>query len=200
MKVLALDLSTTCTGYALLDVEDKGLITYGALKPRVKNPKKKGVPLYVYPRIQTLKMRDLVEQIMQLIEEHQPDAIAIEEVCRHKARLTGKTLDGLHFLLIDRIFDYKGPLQYVDVSGTIGWRPRFKIKLSEHDKLLNKERKKLNKKLKPKDRHPIVDWKTLSSRFVNARFGLALDPNLDSSHGDIADAIMVGLYYVEGAT
>lgn len=197
MKVLALDLSTTCTGFALLEVGSKELITSGALKPRVKNPKKKGIPLYVYPKIQMLKIRDLVEQIASLITELQPDAIVIEEVCRHKARLTGKVLDGLHFMLVDRIFDFKGPVQYVDVSGAIGWRPRFKIRLSEQDKLQNKERKKLNRKLKGKDKLPIIDWKTLSSRFVNKRFGLNLDPSKDVSHGDIADAIMVGLYYVE---
>lgn len=195
MRVLALDLSTTCTGYALF--VDRELIKYGTIKPRVKNPTKQGIPLYVYPKIQLLKMRDIAEQIVELIAETKPGVIVIEEVCRHKSRLTGKVLDGLHFLINDRIFDFQGTLQYVDVSGTHGWRPRFNIRLTDQDKLLNKDRRKLNKKLKAKDRYPIIDWKTLSTRFVNKRFGMDLDPIKDKSHGDIADAIMVGLHYVE---
>lgn len=196
-KLLALDLSTSCTGWALLEQEASKLLSYGALKPRVKNPTKGGIPRFAYPRIQALKMRDLIEQIQTLIAEFNPDVIAIEEVVSHKSRLTGKVLDGLHFLLIDRIFEFKGEIRYVDVSGTHGWRPQFKIRQSEQDKLINKDRKKLNKKLKGKDKLPIIDWKTLSSRFVNKRFGLTLDPSKEASHGDMADAIMVGLYCCE---
>jgi hypothetical protein len=195
--LLSLDLSTTCTGYGVFDLENKKLFEYGFLSPKVKNPIKKGIPLHQYPKLQGLKIKDLVEQILDLISKYNPEIIAIEEVVSHKSRLTGKVLDGLHFVLVDRLLEFKGQIKYVDVSGTSGWRPRFNIRLSELDKLTNQERKKFNKKAQRKDQLPIIDWKTLSSRFVNARYGLALDPNKSSSDGDVADAIMVGTYVLE---
>jgi hypothetical protein len=195
--VLALDLSTTCTGWSLFSLESKALLEYGCIQPRVKNPIVKKKPTYRYPIFQALKIKDIVEQILELIQKYDPKVLAIEEVVSHKSRLTGKVLDGLHFVLVDRLISYPGDLFYVDVSGTYGWRPFFGIKLSAQDKLLNTDRKKLNKKLRGKDKLPIIDWKTLSSRFVNDRFKLTLDPLVNSSHGDMADSIMVGLYYLE---
>lgn len=193
-KLLSLDLSTTCTGYALFSLEDRQLLKYGFIKPRVKNPTKKGIPLYSYPKLQTLKMRDITEQIKELINAENPQILAIEEIVGHKSRLTGKVLDGLHFILIDRILDFEGQIKYIDVSGTNGWRPRFEIRLSELDKTLNKQAKALNNKTKKGEKKvPLVDWKTLSSRYVNKKFKLTLDPVANAEDGDVADAIMVGL-------
>jgi hypothetical protein len=195
--VLALDLSTTCTGFAVFNNSTKKLLEYGFIVPRIKNPTVKKKPTYEYPIFQGLKIKDIVSQILELMERVQPDHLAIEEVVSHKSRLTGKVLDGLHFVLVDRLLEYPGTITYVDVSGTYGWRPHFKIRLSEQDKLINAEHKKLNKKLRAKDRLDIIDWKTLSSRYVNDKFKLNLDPTKETNHGDMADAIMVGLYYLD---
>jgi len=204
MKILALDLSTAAAGWALFDAKTKKLLTYGVVKPQVK-----GITAMTYPRGQLMKMRSITEQIKAIIESN-PDLtrIAIEEVNRGIARLTQKTLDGLHFIFVDRCESYIPIMVYRDSDGKVGWRKVLNFVLSDNDKRLNTERKKLNvqyKKLRKKMKRgegpsdlPIINKKHLACRFVNKTYGLNLDCDANETDGDIADAIGLGHVVVNG--
>lgn len=188
MKILSLDLSTTNTGWCILDSKTKKIISLGNIKPLVKNPSKRGIKTYQYPTIQLLKMRDIAERLKRLVAED-IDVVVVEEVCRHKARLTGKVLDGLHFIFLDRLSQEQlTKIKYVDVSW---WRQKLGIRLSEYDKEQNKEIRRLNKKVRKEHQKKPIDWKDLSQRYVKKRFAI------DAEDADIADSICVGISYID---
>lgn len=193
--LLSLDLSTTCTGWAKWDIKRKRLLSYGKLKPLVKNPKKKGVPLLEYPFIQLLKMQDLSEQIKTLITDD-ISHIVIEEVNQGKNRIGQKVLNGLHWILLERLKsgDLK-KVSFCDSDGKVGWRSGLKLVLSDADKLYNKSVKKLNKDIKGKKVQKIT-LKTLSCRFANREFGLDLNAERDIADADMADAINLGYHII----
>lgn len=197
--LLSLDLSTTCTGWAKFNLDTMELIAYGFIKPDFKNPKKKGIPLYTYPRAQVLKLRKLSKQVLELIN-HEVELIVVEEINRGKNRLGQKVLDGFHFMLLDRIFvDALPRVLYFDSDGSDGWRSKagLKLQLSDMDKIQNKERKKLNKKIaKGQKKLDIITQKTLACRYVNKTYGLKLNDDLNESDGDIADAIGLGHFFL----
>lgn len=191
--LLALDLSTTCTGWALFNINTKALITYGTLKPTTKG----GIAKLTYPRQQLTKMIDLSLQIKNLLDQYKPSQIVIEEIAGSKNRLGQKVLDGLHWIVLMHIPDYVDVISYYDVTGAEGWRTNLGLKLTEADKAANKEAKKLNPKLgKGNTKLPIYDAKDLAARHVNKKYGLALDPQTSQSDTDIADAISIGDAYL----
>lgn len=196
MKLLALDLSTAAAGWAVFDMSTKKLLQFGVVKPSVP-----GITTMTYPRGQLMKMRNISAQIKALMQAH-PDLgkIAIEEVNRGIARLTQKTLDGLHFILVDRCEEYIPLMVYRDSDGKAGWRKVLNLVLSENDKRLNVERKRLNNAMKKGQRGklPIINKKHLACRFVNKVYGLNLDCDAKTTDGDIADAIGLGHVIVNG--
>ena len=188
--LLSLDLSTSCTGYAVFDINTKQLIDFRKIKPKVK-----GITKMKYPEAQIMRMINISEQILEVIEQFKPYAIVIEEIAGSKNRLSQKTLDGLHFVLVyylmgkfpfDKVF-------YYDVSGLAGWRtPHLNLRLSDEDKQANKEARKLNKSLPNNQKLPIIGYKHLSCRYVNHKYNLDLDCDKSPTDGDIADAISIG--------
>lgn len=190
--ILALDISTTCTGWALFS-NLGNLLSFGTLKPNTKG----GVAKMKYPRQQLVKMMDLGGQILELIKNTKPDTIVIEEVAGSKNRLTQKVLDGLHFIVAEYIQPYLDIVTYYDVTGSAGWRTALQLRLSEADKDSNKKAKVLNKKLTPSQRIPIIGPKHLACRHANSHFNLALDCDLRESDGDIADAVCMGHAHVK---
>lgn len=195
--LLSLDLSTTCTGWAKLDLDTKELLEYGSMYPEIKNPVKKGVPTYEYPEWQVLKLRALSDQVLKLIDED-VEQIVIEEINRGKNRLGQKVLDGFHFVLLERMASERVKTVFlIDSDGKIGWRSQngLKLQLSTFDKETNKKNKKLNKKLaKGLKKLPVVTQKTLAVRYVNKRYELTLTEEDDS---DAADAIGLGTFVVD---
>lgn len=195
MKLLTLDLSTTCTGYAIF--ENKELTDYGIIKPN-----RKGLTKVKYPWKQLTVMRDLSESIVDLLWKERPDVVLIEEINKHKSRLSGKTLDGFHYILLHYIDLLMQPLDkpetiFKDTDGTSGWRTRLDLKLTEMDKKENKVRRTSNKmQLKGSHKIPIINKKHLACRFVNNEFGLGLDCDLKTTDGDMADAIGLGFAYL----
>ena len=144
-------------------------------------------------------MRNLAEQLVALINRLGPadiSMILIEEVNRHKSRLTGKTLDGAHFILMD-YFEKAGLIDrvfYRDSDGANGWRFRLGLTLSDADKEVNKKHKAINKKKKRGTSDLIViNKKHLACRYVNTQLGTNFDVETDDTHGDICDAIGIGL-------
>jgi len=188
--ILSLDLSTTCTGWAILDIKSGKLLTYGTIKPKVKNISK-----LKYPIQQLLKMRSISSQIIDIIEQNNNISyIVIEEINRHKSRLSGKVLDGLHFILLDRFSESDlSKVRYIDSDGLSGWRTLLKLRLTEADKLNNKESRAINSKLKKGSRKiPIIGQKHLAARYVNRVYGLNLNVDSNRFDADVADAIGLG--------
>jgi hypothetical protein len=202
-KLLTIDLSTTCTGWSVWDLETKKLEDYGFIKPN-----KKGMSKLEYPQKQLRVMQDIAVQILQLVyridgfsiegSSRNIQMILIEEVNLHKSRLSGKTLDGMHWILMQALSDdlndkYIARVRYRDSDGPLGWRTRLGLHLSEMDKKLNAERRRLNAKLKSKDQLPIINKKHLAARYVNSALGLSFDVDQDPTANDVVDAIGLGL-------
>lgn len=190
-KVLALDLSTTCTGWAFFEGEE--LVGHDYIKPKVKNVSK-----MAYPKQQLRKIENICEEIIDLIDSCNPDEIVIEEVNRHKNRKAGKTLDGLHFILFSYFNDEQlDNLYFIDSDGATGWRTRLNLRLSQQDKELNKERKKLNSKIgKGQKKIPIINKKHLAQRWVNKTYLLDFDVDRSSWESDVCDAIGLGSVFI----
>lgn len=187
-KLLSLDLSTTCTGFAVFDIETHKLMDKGIMKPSTKG----GVAKMKYPRQQLTKMLDLGNQILDLIQHVKPHAIVIEEIAGSKNRLGQKTLDGFHFIVVFTIQQYLDIVSYYDVTGADGWRTHLQLRLTDADKASNKEAKKLNKQLSSAQQIPIIGPKHLAVRHVNSNFGLSLNFDTAETDGDIADAVGMG--------
>lgn len=197
--LLSLDLSTSATGWAKFDLIDKSLLQSGVIKPQFKNPVRKGVPTYAYPESHVLKLRMLADQVIALLDE-KVEKIVIEEINRGKNRLGQKVLDGFHFVLMERMpAKFIPMISFVDSDGKEGWRSAkgLGLQLSKKDRDLNKERKKTNKKIpKGKPKAEVITLKTLSCRFVNAKYNLNLNHENEDTDGDIADAIGLGHFYL----
>jgi hypothetical protein len=192
MKVLSLDLSTTCTGWSTFDYESKELLDYGFIKPKV--PK---VTKLMYPIRQLMVCRDVTAKIMDLIQTEVPDFIVIEEINRHKNRIAGKTLDILHGILWDRLDELCHKVTYVDSDGKTGWRTVLGLKLTDEDKLHNREAKKLNSKMaKGHKKVPIRNKKHLAARFVNFHYKKDFDVDLNTYDADICDSIGLGHVFI----
>lgn len=191
--LLSLDLSTTCTGWSVLDETGK-LITYGIIKPFT------GVPVskMTYPLQQLTKMIDISLKVRKLIEDFKPHHIVIEEIAGSKQRLGQKVLDGLHWIVLFHNQEYISIVSFFDVTGPNGWRTALGLKLNDADKLANKEAKKLNKELgRGVTKMPIYDAKDLACRYVNSTYGLALDPQVNQYDSDIGDSIAMGSAYIK---
>lgn len=195
MKLLTLDLSTTCTGYAVF--VDKELMDYGIIKPN-----RKGLTKVVYPWKQLTVMRDLAESIVDLLWKERPDVVLIEEINKHKSRLSGKTLDGFHYILLHYIDLLTQPMGrpeiiFMDSDGKVGWRSLLGLRLSDSDKKENKVRRASNKmQLKGSHKLPIISKKHLAQRFVNTHYNLHFDLDNDSSESDMVDAIGLGTAFI----
>lgn len=187
-KLLSLDMSTTCTGWALFDAETHALIETGRLRPTTKG----GINKLPYPKQQLAKMVDLGNQIFDLIQHTKPHIIVIEEIAGSKNRLGQKTLDGLHYIVAWIIESYLDIVSYYDVTGAEGWRTHLQLRQSDADKASNKEAKKLNKKLAPSQQLPIIGPKHLAARYVNSKFGMSLDVDTNVTDADIGDAVAMG--------
>lgn len=191
-KLLALDLSTTCTGFAVFDLKTRTLEETGRLRPTTKG----GVAKMVYPKQQLTKIKDLSSQIVALIERVRPQIIVIEEIAGSKNRLGQKTLDAMHGILWLYIEEHLDKVTYYDVTGNQGWRFHLQLRLSEADKLANKEAKRLNKKLTPAQQIPIIGPKHLAQRYVNATFGLSLNVDTAPTDADVGDAVAMGAAFL----
>jgi len=207
MIVLSLDLSTTSTGYAVFDLSKplkKSLIEQGYLKPKVP-----GITKLTYPMGALRKCQNLSSQIEALISTIDPDKIVIEEINPGKNRLGQKVLDGLHFILLDRIQSHIPIIYFLDSDGNTGWRSKacLNLKLSKNDKTVNTRRRKRNKETRatakkagkrvtPGTILPVINKKHKAAEFVNSLFETDLDVDKHSYHADIGDAIGLGVAYI----
>jgi hypothetical protein len=190
--LLSLDMSTTCTGWSVFEIETGKLVTYGTLKPATK-----GLSKMTYPKQQLTKMIDLAFQMRALILNYAPSRIVIEEIAGSKQRLGQKVLDGLHWIVLLHIQEFIDIIEYYDVTGVDGWRTNLNLRLSDSDKLANKEAKKMNKDLAPSSRLPVYDAKDLACRYANETYGLTLDPQKNQTDADVGDSVSMGSAYLK---
>ena len=187
--LLSLDLSTSATGYAVFDIDTKQLTALGVVKGSTK-----GMSKLKYPEKQLRKMMNMADEVINLISNFSPFVIVIEEITGSKNRLTQKTLDGMHYILVyylKDIFPFERVFYY-DVSGLSGWRTHLRLNLDDADKLANKEARKLNEDLPTKHQLPIIGKKHLACRHANFEYGLDLNYDLRVTDGDIGDAVSIG--------
>ncbi len=194
MKLLALDLSTYSTGYALLNMETSGLLGYGLKEPI----NEKGYTKLKYPIAPLMRVISMANQVSDFIIETNPDSIVIEEVNRGP-RISQKSLDYLHFLILQNLY-LTAPLllakvKYMDSNGRTGWRPKLGLQLSDADKIHNVVARKWNK-AKKKPAQPVINWKHLAARYVEKVYGLKFDVDLRPSDSDICDAICLGVAHL----
>lgn len=194
MIILALDLSTKNSGWACFNngkLHSHGYVTH-------KIP---GLHKMKYPEGALHKILDMSFQIRELVHFIVPDLIVIEEVNKGKNRISQKSLDALHFFVLEElrqhIDDMFNKIKYIDSDGRAGWRPTLAIKLDDHDKAHNKLVRKLYKGKKARLRKEVIGPKHLSCRYVNKLLGFNLDHVANESDGDIADAICCGIAYIK---
>lgn len=198
IKVLSLDMSTTGTGWAEWDAHPKKwkpfkLLSYGLISPKLSRQEK----LSTYPTLPLYKQLIMAKEIKVLAEKLQPQYIIIEEINRGKNRISQKTLDGLHAIVMERFLEigFNTKVFYVDSDGDRGWRSKWGLglHLNPSDKLLNSENKKINKTLNGKTKKVnIIDKKDLSCRFIKKEYNIFLE----KKHNDIADAIGLGHFFL----
>lgn len=193
--VLGLDLSTTSTGFALLDIDTKNLIKYGFILPKVK-----GISKLKYPRAAMARIIDLAEKISELVKQYNPNQLIIEEVNRGKNRISQKSLDALHFFVLHYI-DQHSPhlidqLFYYDSDGKVGWRKHLKLTLSEEDKAHNAHIKTFKSSRKVGKKKPKITKKHLAMRYVQSVYNLNLDIDEKVEYEDINDAIAMTNSYL----
>ena len=95
MIIMSLDLSTSNSGYAVFDSKKQKLIKSGQVRPRIR-----GLSKMRYPENAFHKCLSVAAQLGDLVEEIKPDLIVIEEVNRGINRIAQKSLDALHFFVI----------------------------------------------------------------------------------------------------
>jgi len=184
-KLMAIDYSTECSGYAFYDIENKKLLNFGVVESRKGKGKNK--------LEKTLgRLNNMADDLVALLDT-EVEAIVIEEINVGRSRKGQKTLCGGHFILMVKMGEWIRKIHYIDSDGRDGWRTRLGIKLTAQERIHNKELKKLNKTLKTKlpDRS-IITRKHACIAYVNRTFGLSLV----ESENDAADAIGIGWGYL----
>lgn len=189
IKVLSIDMSTTCTGWSVFN-DSKELLKYGIIKGKSKKQKSKWNELLT-------KMKTMAVEIKEVIDLEHPDFIVIEEIAGSKNRIGQKTLDMMHGILWMFIEEYLDRVYYYDVTGNKGWRTQLGLRLDDADKLANKEARDLNKRLDSRQKLPIIGPKHLSCRFASRQFNLDLDCDKRKTDGDIADSVSMGYAFLK---
>lgn len=189
--LLTIDYSTNSTGYAIFDIQARKPLEWGFIVPKIKKVAR------LYPDASLLKMKDVARQIVEIVEKIHPAVILIEEVNRGISRIGQKTLSGGHFILLDQLIDYLHIIKFKDSDGATGWRKQLKLILSDQDKVINKDIRDFNKKVKKKDQKVLITKKHLACRYVNDVLKMNFDVDANPHDNDIVDALGIGLSYLE---
>lgn len=193
-RILSLDMSTK-TGWASMVSSKDGIVLecYGTI-PQIHEPQGQ------YPCNYVEWAYLCFGQIEQLIEEHAPDVLVIEEtVAGSKAVYTQKILEWIHFLVAKFVRETKIKAIYL-LTGA--WRSEVGAKMT-------KEESKHNKKVaayKAKNESKIaydesgkrigkLTKKHINIRRANEVFGKFLKAPLRKKDEDTADSLLLGYCY-----
>jgi hypothetical protein len=195
--LLALDLSTNSTGWALFNTESKVLVEFGVLKPSLK-----GISKLVYPKLQLMKIKAFSAEVADLVKRFKNDlqSIVVEEINMGRNRMGQKTLDAFHFFVMDALGGMIDLVVYRDSDGADGWRRQLGHLLTDADKEKNKQARLDNKKLRQKDQIVILTKKHVTARWVNKKFNKNFNIDENASDNDICDAIGLGWAGLEKLT
>lgn len=176
MVLLTLDLSTKSTGYALFvdgKLSETGTITPGKIK---------GISKMVYPESAYERNIRVAEQVTELYLKHEPDVVYIEEINRGINRIAQKSLDGLHFLVLDRLKSAKEDIltkiHFIDSNGASGWRGVLDISTKPYKGIKKSRSEK---------------WKKAAEEYVNEALGTDYDVWEHPEQADECDAVAIGL-------
>lgn len=172
MKILALDLSTKCSGYSVFTegkLTDYGSFVEGKYKGKSKDR---------YPAKSAKVGKIMAEKVMELIEAVNPDKIVIEEISvgGKQGVLQVKSLAAFHGMMMYLLHDQIDIVYFMPASG----------KLKSHGVELPGWRKILQLKKNG-------CWKKSAVQRVNSIYGL----NLEYDDNDIADSILIGTAFLE---
>jgi hypothetical protein len=180
MIILSLDLSTSSSGWSLFDSDDNSILEYGIIKPKVK-----GITKLKYPKKQLLKIMNSSEQLVELIDELDPDQLVIEEVNRGINRIAQKSLDALHFIFLAYLSTNHAHLidnlVYMDSNGAVGWRTKLGL---------------TTKAYKGTSKNRTQKWKKAAEDFIRNTYGLEFDVWKIPGDADICDSIAMGIAYL----
>lgn len=124
-------------------------------------------------------------KVQELIKEHNPDIIVIEQTVLGRQRYVQRLLEWIHYGILEgAILKANLPFIYLDPSE---WRSILELKMSKDDKTHNKNIKKLGKRGKLTKKH-------LSVRMANDMFPHL---NLKIKDNDQSDAILLGVAYLK---
>jgi len=170
MKILTIDASTKCTGYAFF-VENE-LIFYS----HIKELKYKGKSKDRYPAKSAKCGYHMADKIHELILEHKPDVILIEEISIGGKQGTAqvKSLAALHGMILYKNIEYVDRIYFMPASGKMkshgvdlkGWRTILGLKKSG-------------------------DWKKSSMKMVKEKYGIEVE------NDDESDAILIGAAFLK---
>lgn len=144
MRILALDLSTK-TGFAVLDVTggEIVLVEYGCIEiPTIEG-------MGEYPQNFVLAAEMVAEHCGKLVENFNPDLIAIEDTNGGRFRYSIKTLEFIHAAVLRSIRDSIGKVRYVNTGEWRGQALGLSVTTSKKRKAkLKKQIAAIKKELK----------------------------------------------------
>jgi Holliday junction resolvasome RuvABC endonuclease subunit len=195
MKLLALDFST-CTGWVVLEGE-RGKVPRIIASGRIEKDESFVNPIYPWRPLQIAMQ--IAKKANELLQEHHPEVVVIEETNKGKNRYSQKQLEWIHFAFLSSFAHFPNPPKNIFYINTSDWRKILGTGLTKEDKKLNAKVRKL---WKAGDRKGIknlgvrgkVNKKHTAIRYVNSTYGL----DLKMKDNDIADAICIGTSYFLG--
>lgn len=174
MKVLSLDLSTS-SGWAVLcsNLSEIELVDFGCYKalPSTRN----------YPYNFLERADGIAENLYSVYLKYLPDFIIIEDTNLGQQRFTQKFLEFIHATVLRSFFEIKKKVYYVSTSE---WRSVLQLRLSKEEKSKNRS-----------GNFSKVTLKHVAVQKVNSTFRL----QLKQKDNDIADAILLGQAFLQGA-
>jgi|ERR1700677_2373893 len=193
-RILAIDMSTK-TGWALMvsDGKDCTLLEYGKIE-------KTSEPEGMYPANFVEWAEDIHESIRDLIRDHAPDVLVIEETASgSKSIYSQKILEWIHFLLANHI--KKSNIKAVYLL-TEQWRRETGCLMSKEESKHNKEVKKYKEKAGTSiaynadgKRIGKITRKHVNIRRANEVFEKFLKEPLRKKDEDTADSLLLGYCY-----
>lgn len=180
MKTLAIDLSTKSGWSSFVDGEYKesGALDKVYVEDFNVNDEPGKSPLFPYNVINTTHA--VARMVVNLVNDHNPDLVVIEQTTMGKNRFTQKLLEWLHYAVLEQLRG-RSPVVFMDVSE---WRKLVEMKLSV-------EQKKNNREVSSGRKRGKITKKHLAVNMVNEKYhlGLKLKDN------DQADAILMNLAF-----
>ncbi len=203
MRVLSLDASTHA-GWALLEGE------LGCVKPTIvaegliENDK----PVQAfgpYPGNYLHAATSIANRLFDLVTEHKPDVVVIEETNLGKNRYAQKLLEFIHCSLLAQLtLEWVGKVVYLSSSS---WRQALDLRLDSEQKKNNAKISKARKLVRETGisitaakKQVGVKGKITKKHLAVNRVNEVYDLKFKVKDNDRADAICLGMAYFAGAT